>query len=127
MKYIKLFENVNKLYQQVSANDGEDRVDSDGLIISDKNINLLLSVLPFTPDIKHYKTNNGNEVKYIQCAQSSSSYFVNDELKRNRINYIIELKDEYFIVSTILNGKKGDYLCDTTQGVIDLLKDRKLI
>jgi hypothetical protein len=125
MKYIKEY-NKHLLYQEVTLNVGSDRVDSDGLIMSDKNINLLLSVLPFTPDITHYKTESGNTIKYIQCAKSKN-YLINDELRRNRINYIIELKDEYFIVPIVSNGKTEDYICDTTQGVIDLLKDKKLI
>jgi hypothetical protein len=114
MKHIKLFDSMeNTLYKKMSGHIF-DIIDARVVPMHQRHIKLFNdNIMEYDPIIKLHRG-----CQYIQCMEGR-----NLKENRNYINYIIELKDEYFIVNVVRNFNGEDYMCDTAQGVIDLIKN----
>jgi hypothetical protein len=122
MKYIKLFDSKENLYQQIDRSDYYNCTDM--IDMSMNNVNYLIDLLKdknayhFTGS-RRYKNN-------VATKQFSTEGFSLD----NRILHIIELEDDYFIIEVIYPNKQiypYYYKCDGREGVINCLKYIRVI
>lgn len=112
MKYLREYNEFedNKLYHETTLPD-----DGYGPVVSmkQKNIDIIKPLLyKFQARVNYYK-----RFKYIQSHP--------DRFIEKYISYVMELEDDYFIV-TIVHYKHDTitYKCDTVQGVVDLINDK---
>lgn len=127
MKYIKLFENVNKLYDIIDVNDIEYRT-HDQDFFTKKN---LIDIIPILEKVK----NKAIGIK-VSIDTYRSSYYTNIDSFIDKINagiisvritsllfscdfflQIEKILDDYFIIKYIDNIEMK-FKCDTTQGLI---------
>lgn len=133
MKYIKKFNEGEKddYYIEISSSNRAEIDNSHNkyLEISKQSINYILKLFP---DIKRRDGEFGNDgytYKLPKISHSSNNNYICIYLNNSNLMYIIEMEDEWFIVSIniIHTYTTTKYKCDQLDGIKELLIDKGII
>lgn len=124
MRYLKLFESFDKLYNQITEEDFNDNDIRTNLNFDSKLIQKIELHLNDDYSIKIGNQNN-QHTKYLDIIHHDG----------NSVWEIWQTSDDWFMVSTLYNMDRDDHIgpgqeyfeCDTFEGLWQLLKDHDII
>lgn len=110
---------MSDYYEKIEYNEYLDLL-INSISMSNSRIDKLRRLLPMF-DISISKESDYRTLRNVSLGIIDKKKFTKQSLR------LTELVDEWFIVGLLLYGENSQYKCDQFDGVLELLKDKKII